>query len=101
MNHSSGGTSHAGPQRVEGPGRHGSLAAATPAGQLGLDQPAAAPAHGVGPDVEAGTLRQGRERALAEGADARGEPEQRRGVERDAQARRLRGPGRRRTVLRW
>ena len=47
-------------------------------------QPAAAPADGVGPDVDARSLRQGRQGAVAERADARGEPEQRRGVECDA-----------------
>ena len=66
----------------------GSLARRHPGGQVCRDQAAPAPAHGVGPDVDARARRQRAERALAEGADAGGQPEQRRRIERDAQARR-------------
>jgi len=71
---------------MEGAGRHGPLPCGHAVRELGLDQPAAAPADGVGPDVEAGTVAQGREGTVAEGSDAGAEPEQGRGVERDAQA---------------
>ena len=81
------------PQRVEGPGRHRPLAGGDAPGQLRLDQPASAPAHGIGPDVDARAQGQGRQGPPAECSDARGEAEQRRCVERDAQACRLRRPG--------
>ena len=84
----------AGPQRVQRAGRHGPLARRDARRQLRLDQPPAAPADGIGPHVDSGALRQGGQCAVAERPDARGEPEQRRCVERDAQARRCRGPGR-------
>ena len=84
----------AAPQRVEGPGRHRPLPGGDAWGQLRLDQPASTPAHGIGPDVEAGALRQGRQGAPAERTDAGGEPEQRRCVERNAQGCPLRRPGR-------
>ena len=83
-----------GPQRVQGPGGHRPLVGGDTFGQVCLDQPVTAPAHRIGPHVDARALRQGCQRAVAERADARGEPEQRRGVERDAQARRCRDPGR-------
>ena len=82
-----------GPQCVKGTGRHGSLPRRDARRELRLHQPAAAPAHGIGPHVDARALRQGRQCAVAERPDARGQPEQRRCIERDAQARRCRRPG--------
>ncbi len=84
----------AAPQRVEGPGRHRALPGDDAGGQLLFDQPAPAPADGVGPDVDARALRQGRQGAPAERTDAGGESEQWRCVERHPQACRLRRPGR-------
>ena len=60
----------------------------------GFDRQPSTPADGIGPHVDTGTLRQGRQRAVAERTDARGETEQRGGVERDPHVCRFRGPGR-------
>ena len=79
---------------MEGAGRHRSLPGRNAVREFCLYEPTAAPADGVGPHVDAGALRQGRQRALAERSDARGVPEQRRGIERDADWRRWRDPGR-------
>jgi len=79
---------------VQRPGRHGPLARGDARRKTGLDQVAPAPAHGVRPDVDARAFRQRGERAPAEGPDAGGQTEQRRRIERDAQARRLCAPGR-------
>jgi hypothetical protein len=63
-------------------------------GETFLDQVAPAPAHRVRPDVDTGALRQRGERALAEDPDAGQGREERRRIERDAQARRPCAPGR-------
>ena len=83
-----------GPERVQGAGGHGPLPGGHASRKPCLNQPAAAPAHGVGPHVHTRPLGQGSQGAVAEGTDARREPEQGRGVERDAQAPGLAGPGR-------
>jgi hypothetical protein len=83
-----------GPQCVERTRRHGPLPRRDAVRELRLHEPTAAPADGIGAHIDARALRQGRQRAVAERPDARGEPEQRRCVERDAHARRRRGPGR-------
>ena len=82
------------PQGVQGPGGHGALVGRHTGGQVGADQPAPAPAHGEGPHLQVRADGECREGALAEGADAGGEAEQRGRVERDAQARRLCASGR-------
>jgi hypothetical protein len=63
-------------------------------GEVGVDEVAPAPAHGVGTHIDARAPRQCSERALAEGPDAGGQTEKRRRIERDAKARRLCAPGR-------
>ena len=62
--------------------------------ELAVHQVAPAPAHGEGPDVDTRARRQRGEGAMAEGADARGQAEQWRRIERNAQACRLGAPGR-------
>jgi hypothetical protein len=79
---------------VEGPGGHGALVGRHAGGQVGADQAAPTPADREGVHLQTRPDGQCPERALAEGPDAGGEPEQRRRVERDAQARALRASGR-------
>ena len=83
------------PQGVQGPGRHRALVGGDACRQAGRDEATPAPAHRIGADLEARTGGEGGEGSLAEGADTGdGRLEQWRGVERDAQRRPLRGPGR-------
>ena len=83
------------PQRVQRAGRHGPLAGRDAVGQLCLDQPAAAPADGVGPHVDVRGAAPGRARAPWQNAPTPvGSPSS--GVASSAtrRRRRFRGPGR-------
>jgi hypothetical protein len=79
---------------VERPGRHRPLVRADTGREVVLHQVAPAPADSERPHVDARASGQRGERALAEGPDAGGQAEQRRRIERDAQARRRCAPGR-------
>ena len=79
---------------MQRPGRHRPLVGGDTVREVTVHQVASAPAHGEGPDVDTRAHGQRGERAMAEGADAGGQTEQWRRIERDTQARRLCAPGR-------
>ena len=78
------------PGLMEGPGRHGPVQEPGPGGELRLEDVAAPPTDGEGPDVEVGPGRQGPHSPQAELSHPRARPQQGRGVQGDPQA-----PGRR------
>ncbi len=84
----------AAPECVQRPGRHRALAAAHPGGQQRIDQAPAAPADGVRPHLEPGPVGQRAQRALTEGTDPGGLPEQRCRIERDPEPCGLGAPAR-------